>query len=79
MGFCNVLHLITSTLSALVYEGCGSILRLTADITAEPILVEVQNQGRVYSCGGPEVIKIFRSLSVTTNLGNDSHFLFLFL
>jgi hypothetical protein len=45
MSFSNVLHLVLSTLSALIYEGRGSILRLTANITAGSNLVEMTEKG----------------------------------
>jgi hypothetical protein len=32
-------------------------------------LLTLYNQGRIYSCGGPGVIEMWRRLSVITNLG----------
>jgi hypothetical protein len=34
-------------------------------------------QGRIYICGGPGAIKMWRSLSVKTNLGYGTYFIVL--
>jgi hypothetical protein len=38
-----------------------------------------KSQGRIYSCGSPGEIKMWRPLLVTTNVGCDKYFLFVFI
>jgi hypothetical protein len=43
------------------------------------VLRHEQQQGRIFSSGGPGVFELWMSLSVTTNLGYDSFLFFLVL